>query len=63
MAELMEMLAGSKIDAPSTFSVGDRVFHIKFSNGNGAEIEDNMLTIDFDRAAQKRVLDGFMEQV
>lgn len=58
-----ELIAKSKIDEPSKFSVGDRVFHIKFGNGNIAGIEGNKLTIDFDRAGQKRVLDGFVERV
>jgi DNA helicase-2/ATP-dependent DNA helicase PcrA len=58
-----ELVAKSKIDTPSAFSVGDRVFHIKFGNGNVAGIEGNKLTIDFDRAGQKRVLDGFVERV
>ncbi|WP_426122753.1 ATP-dependent helicase [Pararhizobium sp. PWRC1-1] len=58
-----ELIAKSKIDEPSKFVVGDRVFHIKFGNGNIAVIEGNKLTIDFDRAGQKRVLDGFVEKV
>ncbi|MCW0001924.1 UvrD-helicase domain-containing protein [Pararhizobium sp. YC-54] len=58
-----ELIAKSKIDEPSKFAVGDRVFHIKFGNGNIAGIEGNKLTIDFDRAGQKRVLDGFVERV
>jgi DNA helicase-2/ATP-dependent DNA helicase PcrA len=58
-----ELVAKSKIDTPSAFSLGDRVFHIKFGNGNVAGIEGNKLTIDFDRAGQKRVLDGFVERV
>jgi len=58
-----ELVAKSKIDTPSAFTVGDRVFHIKFGNGNVAGIEGNKLTIDFDRAGQKRVLDGFVERV
>lgn len=58
-----ELVAKSKIDEPSKFAVGDRVFHIKFGNGNIAAIEGNKLTIDFDRAGQKRVLDGFVEKV
>ena len=58
-----ELIAKSKIDEPSKFSVGDRMFHIKFGNGNIAGIEGNKLTIDFDRAGQKRVLDGFVEKV
>jgi DNA helicase-2/ATP-dependent DNA helicase PcrA len=57
-----ELIAKSKIDTPSAFSVGDRVFHVKFGNGNVAGIEGNKLTIDFDRAGQKRVLDGFVER-
>ena len=48
---------------PSKFSIGDRVFHLKFGNGNVAAVEGNKLTIDFDRAGQKRVLDGFVERV
>ncbi len=58
-----ELVAKSKIDEPSKFALGDRVFHIKFGNGNVAGIEGNKLTIDFDRAGQKRVLDGFVERV
>ena len=58
-----ELVARSTSTAPSRFSVGDRVFHIKFGNGNIASIEGNKLTIDFDRAGQKRVLDGFVEPV
>ncbi len=56
-----ELVAKSKTSEPSRFSVGDRVFHIKFGNGNISAIEGNKLTIDFDRAGQKRVLDGFVE--
>ncbi|TDK38841.1 ATP-dependent DNA helicase [Rhizobium deserti] len=58
-----ELVARSTSETPSQFSVGDRVFHIKFGNGNIASIEGNKLTIEFDRAGQKRVLDGFVERV
>ncbi|MBA4776046.1 MAG: UvrD-helicase domain-containing protein [Rhizobiales bacterium] len=58
-----ELVAKSVADKPSKFFVGDRVFHIKFGNGNISAIEGNKLTIDFDRAGQKRVLDGFVEKV
>ncbi|MDQ0320892.1 DNA helicase-2/ATP-dependent DNA helicase PcrA [Pararhizobium capsulatum DSM 1112] len=58
-----ELVAKSTVDTPSKFNLGDRVFHIKFGNGNIAGIEGNKLTIDFDRAGQKRVLDGFVERV
>ena len=55
-----ELVAKSVADTPSPFSVGDRVFHQKFGNGNVAAIEGNKLTIDFDQAGQKKVLDGFV---
>ena len=58
-----ELVAKSVADQPSAFAVGDRVFHLKFGNGNIASIEGNKLTIDFDKAGQKRVLDGFVERV
>ena len=58
-----ELVAKSVADSPSRFKVGDRVFHQKFGNGNIAAIEGNKLTIDFDRAGQKKVLDGFVSAV
>ncbi|GAB1582453.1 ATP-dependent helicase [Phyllobacterium phragmitis] len=58
-----ELVAKSVSDTPSTFKPGDRVFHIKFGNGNIAAIDGNKLTIDFDRAGQKRVLDSFVQRV
>ncbi|MCF1484464.1 MULTISPECIES: ATP-dependent helicase [Rhizobium/Agrobacterium group] len=57
-----QLVAKSTSNEPSKFSVGDRVFHIKFGNGNVSVVEGNKLTIDFDRAGQKRVLDGFVER-
>ena len=47
----------------SAFTVGDRVFHIKFGNGNITAVDGNKLTIQFDRAGEKRVVDGFVERV
>ncbi len=58
-----ELVAKSTSSEPSKFKLGDRVFHVKFGNGNISAIEGNKLTIDFDRAGQKRVLDGFVERV
>ncbi|BCH24151.1 ATP-dependent helicase [Mesorhizobium sp. L-8-3] len=58
-----ELVAKSVADTPSPFKVGDRVFHQKFGNGNVASIDGNKLTIDFDKAGQKKVLDGFVKGV
>ncbi|MCI5075742.1 UvrD-helicase domain-containing protein [Oricola sp.] len=58
-----ELVAKSVSDTPSAFTIGDRVFHMKFGNGNVVAVEGNKLTVDFDKAGQKRVLDGFVERV
>jgi DNA helicase-2/ATP-dependent DNA helicase PcrA len=47
----------------SPFAIGDRVFHIKFGNGNVTAIDGNKLTIAFDKAGEKRVVDSFVERV
>lgn len=58
-----ELIAKSVATEPSRFKVGDRVFHQKFGNGNISAIDGNKLTIDFDKAGQKKVLDGFVNPV
>ena len=58
-----ELVAKSVATEPSRFKVGDRVFHQKFGNGNISAIDGNKLTIDFDKAGQKKVLDGFVNGV
>jgi DNA helicase-2/ATP-dependent DNA helicase PcrA len=47
----------------SAFAVGDRVFHQKFGNGNVLHVEGNKLTIAFDRAGEKKVVDSFVARV
>ncbi len=47
----------------SPFAVGDRVFHIKFGNGDVIAVDGNKLTIAFDKAGEKRVVDSFVERV
>ena len=49
-------LGGSK----SAFAMGERVFHLKFGYGAIAAIEGNKLTIDFEKAGRKKVLDSFI---
>ncbi|MBO0662910.1 UvrD-helicase domain-containing protein [Jiella sp. MQZ9-1] len=56
-----ELVAKSVAPEASRFAAGDRVFHLKFGNGTVAGVEGNKLTVDFDKAGQKRVLDGFVE--
>ena len=47
----------------STFTVGERVFHQKFGNGNVVAVDGNKLTIAFDKAGEKRVVDSFVERI
>ncbi|MBN9048648.1 MAG: UvrD-helicase domain-containing protein [Rhizobiales bacterium] len=53
----------AKSTGASAFKVGDRVFHQKFGNGNVIALDGNKLTIDFDKAGEKRVVDSFVERV
>ena len=53
----------AKSTGTSPFTLGDRVFHQKFGNGNVTHIDGNKLTIAFDRAGEKRVVDSFVERV
>jgi ATP-dependent DNA helicase UvrD/PcrA len=46
----------------SAFTLGDRVFHQKFGNGNVTAIDGNKLTIQFDKAGEKRVVDSFVQR-
>ncbi|ADZ69787.1 ATP-dependent helicase [Polymorphum gilvum] len=57
-----ELVARSVGDGVSDYAVGERVFHLKFGYGAIASIEGNKLTIDFEKAGRKRVLDSFVER-
>jgi ATP-dependent DNA helicase UvrD/PcrA len=48
--------------ASSAFALGDRIFHQKFGYGRILRVDGNKLTIDFDKAGEKRVLDSFVER-
>ena len=39
------------------------MFHIKFGNGNVTGIDGDKLTIAFDKAGEKRVVDSVVERV
>ena len=44
----------------SDFVLGDRVFHQKFGYGKVAKVDGNKLTIAFDKAGEKKVVDSFV---
>jgi DNA helicase-2/ATP-dependent DNA helicase PcrA len=43
-------------------SVGTRVFHQKFGYGRIVQVDGNKLTVDFDKAGRKKVVDSFVER-
>ena len=47
----------------SEFSLGDRVFHEKFGYGHVVKIDGNKLTIAFEKAGEKKVVDSFVQRV
>ncbi len=44
------------------FACGERVFHEKFGYGLIAAVDGNKLTVEFDKAGAKRVLDSFVSR-
>ena len=46
----------------SNFKVGERIFHQKFGYGTIQTSEGSKLTVDFEKAGEKKVLDGFVER-
>jgi ATP-dependent DNA helicase UvrD/PcrA len=53
-----ELVAASTSNA--AFKRGERVNHQKFGAGTVADVDGNKLTIDFDNAGRKRVVDSFV---
>ena len=47
----------------SEFNLDDRVFHQKFGYGHVVKIDGNKLTIAFEKAGEKKVVDSFVERV
>ena len=45
-----------------SYARGDRVFHQKFGPGTVTHVDGNKLSISFDKAGDKRVLDSFVSR-
>jgi DNA helicase-2/ATP-dependent DNA helicase PcrA len=54
-------LVAKSTGAPSRFADGARVFHVKFGNGSVVAVDGNKLTVDFDKAGRKMVLESYVE--
>jgi len=48
---------------PSQFSVGERIFHQKFGYGSISVIDGTKLTVAFEKAGEKKVMEGFVEKI
>jgi DNA helicase II / ATP-dependent DNA helicase PcrA len=55
------LVAASTVEGAG-LSVGMRVFHQKFGYGRITQVDGNKLTVDFDKAGQKKVVDSFVER-
>ena len=44
------------------YQAGERIFHQKFGYGVIAHVEGNKLTVNFDKAGRKKVVDSFVEK-
>ena len=50
-------------DFGAGLEIGQRVFHQKFGYGRVAAVDGNKLTVDFEKAGRKKVVDTFVERV
>ena len=53
----------AKSSTASGFTRGARVFHLKFGNGTVILVDGNKLTVEFDKAGRKMVLENFVNAV
>jgi DNA helicase-2/ATP-dependent DNA helicase PcrA len=59
---LIEGELTAKSTGTSSYDPGARVFHVKFGPGSVASVDGNKLTVDFDKAGRKMVLDSFVQK-
>ena len=57
--QIQTLNAGSPLE--KLFSVGERVSHLKFGKGNVTQANGDKLTVQFDRAGERRVLARFLD--
>ena len=56
------LVATSAPARESGYKRGDRVFHLKFGYGAVTGVEGNKLTVAFEKAGEKKVIDSFVER-
>jgi DNA helicase-2/ATP-dependent DNA helicase PcrA len=55
-------LVASSTDRGAGYDLDERVFHEKFGYGRVVEVDGNKLTVAFDKAGRKRVVDSFVRR-
>jgi ATP-dependent DNA helicase UvrD/PcrA len=55
-------LVARSVNSGSAFGLGEKVLHRKFGYGTVAGVEGNKLTIDFESAGRKKVIDSFVKR-
>jgi len=55
-------LVAKSTGAASAYAIGERVFHLKFGYGDVVSVDGNKLTVAFDKAGEKRVVDSYVER-
>jgi DNA helicase-2/ATP-dependent DNA helicase PcrA len=55
-------LVAKSTGTTSQFNLDDRVFHQKFGYGHVVKVDGNKLTIAFEKAGEKKVVDSFVER-
>ncbi|MFT3725675.1 MAG: UvrD-helicase domain-containing protein [Hyphomonadaceae bacterium] len=58
-----DMLASSDPAAAGGLALGQRIFHEKFGYGRVVEIDGAKLTVDFEKAGVKKVVESFVKRV
>jgi DNA helicase II / ATP-dependent DNA helicase PcrA len=56
-------LVATSTPGASSYKRGERVFHQKFGYGQVTAVEGNKLSVSFDKAGEKKVIDTFVERV
>ena len=56
----LEGRAQKRSPADASFRSGERVFHLKFGPGSVVGVDGHKLTVDFDHAGRKLVMDSFV---
>ncbi|ODN69241.1 DNA helicase II [Methylobrevis pamukkalensis] len=55
-----ELIARSVVGGEPKYVSGARIFHDKFGYGDVVSVDGNKLTVDFDKAGRKKVVDSFV---